>query len=59
MSKSSFKKKKKTKEQHIEDVLVELEKILANLQVTVQTKTKTKTKTKKTNTKTISGKQIK
>ena len=38
MSKSSFKKKKKTKEQHIEDVLVELEKDLANLQVTVQTK---------------------
>ena len=39
MSKS-FKKKQKTREQHIEDVLVDLEKELANFQLTVQKKTK-------------------
>ena len=40
MSKS-FLKKLKTREQHIEDVLVELEKDLANFQLTVQKKDKT------------------
>ena len=40
MSKS-FKKKQKTNEQHIEDVLVELEKDLANFQLTVRKKDKT------------------
>ena len=40
MSKS-FKKKKKTREQHIEDVLVDLEKDIANFQLTVQKKGKT------------------
>ena len=39
MSKS-FKKKQKTRKQHIEDVLAELEKDLANFQLTVQKKTK-------------------
>ena len=39
MSKS-FKKKHKTREQHIEEVLVDLEKDLANFQLTVQKKTK-------------------
>ena len=38
MSKSFF-KKRNTREQHIEDVLVELEKDLANFQLTVQDKT--------------------
>ena len=40
MSKS-FKKNQKTNEQHIEDVLVELEKDLANFQLTVRKKDKT------------------
>ena len=40
MSKS-FSKKRKAREQHIEDVLVELEKDLANFQLTVQKKDKT------------------
>ena len=40
MSKS-FKKKQKTREQHIEDVLVDLEKDLANFHQTVQKKDKT------------------
>ena len=40
MSKS-LKKKHKTREQHIEDVLVDLEKDLANFQLTFQKKDKT------------------
>ena len=40
MSKS-FTKKQKTREQHIEDVLVDLEKDLANFQLTVKKKDKT------------------
>ena len=40
MSKS-FKENPNTREQHIEDVLVELEKDLANFQLTVQKKDKT------------------
>ena len=40
MSKS-FKKNQKTNEQHIEDVLAELEKDLANFQLTVRKKDKT------------------
>ena len=42
MSKSFKKKKKKTREHHIKDVLVDLEKGLANFQLTVQKKTKKK-----------------
>ena len=41
MSKS-LKKTQKTREQHIEDVLVDLEKGLANFQLTVQKKKKSK-----------------
>ena len=37
----SFKKLPKTREQHIEDVLAELKKDLANFQLTVQKKDKT------------------
>ena len=36
-----FKENQKTREQHVEDVLVELEKDLANFQPTVQKKYKT------------------
>ena len=37
----SFKENQKTREQHIKDVLVELEKDLANFQLMVQNKDKT------------------
>ena len=40
MNKSLKKKKKKAKEQHIEDVLIKLEKGISNFQLTVQKKTK-------------------
>ena len=40
MNKSLKKEKQKTKEQHIEDVFVELEKDISSFQLTVQKKTK-------------------
>ena len=41
LSKKTPKNKKKSREQHIEDILVELEKELAHFQVTVQKKEET------------------